>query len=470
MRRTIARRHGSNDAAPVLVESTITRGLQLLLPFAERAGTRAFSLGRPNYGTLVNAPARAWVRRLGRYAIGFGQTNDYVEVQDSDNIDASFPSTIAFWVFVNQYGATVDGTILAKFSNGASSTGAQLRGIRIDDGNFQVTEESTNRLSLSTWVTAGSWHQVAITLTSAKAAIAYVNGISRATATFTGTWFNTNHPLRIGAPQAAFFNSGTTSFDGSIADLGIWSRVLTPTEIRWLADRRNRLYGPPQLSRPWATDLGGGGPITTSPAAVSATWSVVTPALAKILAVAPVAATWSTVAPTLVKSLTPDPLVATWSVVAPSTGLTIVVTPDPVVATWSVGGVMLTKTRSVEPVLATWSIPTATLSKTISPAAVSASWTVSAPSLSKSTTPGSVSAAWSVETPTLTKALTVSAVQAAWTVASVETSHDVPVIQDSLCYDVRIVPELLGTVSVGAELLGEVSIQPELQYTVRIGC
>jgi hypothetical protein len=168
-------------------------------------------------------------------SLDFDGTDDYVEMSDSATLDSSYPSTISFWVYVQQYGAAVDGSVLSKFSNGASSTEGQMRGIRVDANDFFFTEENTNRININTWVTAGAWHHVTLTLTAAKAATAYVDGVSRATSTFTGTWFDTAHPLRLGAAQASFFNSGTTPFDGLLNDVRIYNRALSAGEITALA-------------------------------------------------------------------------------------------------------------------------------------------------------------------------------------------------------------------------------------------
>lgn len=182
-----------------------------------------------HHGTLVNGTT--WEPGpYGGYGFGFDGTDDYVEISNSDAVKSSYPSTLAFWVQVRVYGASADGSIITKFDG--TGGGAENKGIRTDAGDFFVTEQSTNRFNLSAWVTAGNWHHVVLTLSASKAAVAYVDGIQRATSTFVGTWFNGNdNPMRFGAPVSGFFNSGPTSFPGQIADVRIYNRALSAAEV-----------------------------------------------------------------------------------------------------------------------------------------------------------------------------------------------------------------------------------------------
>lgn len=190
-------------------------------------GGRLWDLSRTHHGTAIGAPAwKGFAPRSMTRAIEFENTTNAWSIPSTPALDSI--KSILFWVYVRIYGVLVDGSIVSKFAGTAGTT--DNRGIRIDGNNFYVTEENSNRMNLATWVTAGAWHHVAVTL-SGTSAVGYVNATARATATFTGTWFNTGRELRIGAAESTFFDSGTASFSGSVALLEFYDRALSAAEV-----------------------------------------------------------------------------------------------------------------------------------------------------------------------------------------------------------------------------------------------
>ena len=72
--------------------------------------------------------------------------------------------------------------------------------------------------------TVGRWAQIAGTRDAGGDVVVYVNGEQKGTGTYSDTF--ANHPLTIGA-----FATTTAPFSGSIADVKIYEKSLTPTEI-----------------------------------------------------------------------------------------------------------------------------------------------------------------------------------------------------------------------------------------------
>jgi hypothetical protein len=244
-----------NLANPVNRAAPLNRGLTAwwlalaqssMVPSWFDLGTRKL---RAAAGTAL--PSRVGARRMsGHSSLAFAQNANYMEVADNPALDLESNCTIAFWIYVRSY---VDGSILSKFANGTSSTGTEMRGVRIDGASLYVTEENSNRLNLATWVTIGGWHHVCLAIASDKSLIGYVNAQSRATATTAGTFFNTAHPLRIGAPQATFFNSYEKSANFLLDDLRFYNRAISASEVGRLynASRTGYQQELNWLDRPW---------------------------------------------------------------------------------------------------------------------------------------------------------------------------------------------------------------------------
>lgn len=182
-----------------------------------------------NHGQLSSA---AWSRAIAPVRTGcldFANNSNYAEIADASSLKLESAFSIAFWILLRQYGASTDGSILTKF-NGLSG-GADSRGIRVDGSNFYLSENNSNQLDLATWVTVNVWHHVVYTVSAAKALTGYVDGVSRATGSTVGTFFNNSRVMRIGAPEASFFNSGTPSADFLLNKLGLFSKSLSAAEV-----------------------------------------------------------------------------------------------------------------------------------------------------------------------------------------------------------------------------------------------
>lgn len=148
-------------------------------------------------------------------------------------VDVPYDSRIALWkgcsigivVKVNSYNA---GSILSR--TGGSPFPAGFR-TQTGPNLFYVTEGGINKYELSTWVTAGSYHWVLVTVDGSGNMNCYVDGIARGGVQTTGYfWMSENQPLRFGAASAAFYGGGQNASDVSLDEVLMWDRELSAGE------------------------------------------------------------------------------------------------------------------------------------------------------------------------------------------------------------------------------------------------
>ena len=186
----------------------------------------------------LNATAQWATTPDGFAALKFAGGTGYAEAPDSTPLHLNQPSTVEIVLRVDSY---ADGCILSKFAG--LSGGSDNRGFRTEavGPHLYVTANNANYFDLSPWVPAGSWCHIVLT-NSTAGATAYVDGVSRGTATMGGSWFDTTRPLRIGAPEAAFFNSGTSAFDGVVGGVALFNTAVSQGGVAALYDQFRRRY------------------------------------------------------------------------------------------------------------------------------------------------------------------------------------------------------------------------------------
>lgn len=168
----------------------------------------------------------------------FNGTTDRIDWSNVTDLAGS-PITIAMWVYLDNV------TAVAKYffhmAVAGDATGMQLSMLNILNGNFNFTRKGTtncNRWAAAGTLSTGVWtHIIATndgTITDYTHTKLYKNGIevtyasgNNGTGTevaLVGKWTLGGRPL-----------DDLRNLDGRIAQVGVWNRVLTPTEIANLA-------------------------------------------------------------------------------------------------------------------------------------------------------------------------------------------------------------------------------------------
>lgn len=202
-------------------------------------------------GTLVNMLDGGW--KSGRFgkSLNFDNTNDYINAGVADDILlVGSPCSVSAWIYANSIGQTA-GRIISK-ETGSSST-----------NSIAITTRGTNtiglgvagvvalqRITANNTLLLGQWlHVVVVYDGSAIGANQhiYINGIEPAyssTADATVPGANAGSSINIGGTSSA-----NRTFDGQIANLKVWNRVLARSEV--LRDYQNpyELLAPPRRRR-----------------------------------------------------------------------------------------------------------------------------------------------------------------------------------------------------------------------------
>ncbi|MCR4330073.1 MAG: DUF2341 domain-containing protein [Candidatus Roizmanbacteria bacterium] len=189
--------------------------------------------GNGNNGKACPASTGSTGGTVGKFGNGgsFDGSDDYADIADSASLDIVGDMTIGMWV---KPGATQKtyADILSKHSNGGYvveqySTNTNQFGLGWDTtGSGNWTGGST----VLTTLTANTWQYFLIVKKGAQITN-YLNGVQTATGTGSSATVSTNNlPLRIGN----WASTGGRQFNGSIDEVRIYNRALSPTEVRAL--------------------------------------------------------------------------------------------------------------------------------------------------------------------------------------------------------------------------------------------
>lgn len=188
------------------------------------SGLDGIAVGGANIGT--SGPALTGNPGTCHYGV-FDGANDYIEIADNDTLDISEELTVAAWI------------------NMASLPGGGLHTIVSKDTNFEYhingsgqvfwwwndSAGTTRSFTTSAAINLNQWHHVAITYESGSQVI-YIDGVSAATQSFTGTLTTNSLPLFIGTD----YNFISRAFDGLIDEVYIAPQALSSAEIVTLRD------------------------------------------------------------------------------------------------------------------------------------------------------------------------------------------------------------------------------------------
>jgi len=169
-------------------------------------------------------------------AFEFDGVDDYVSVDalvsdiSSDNV-----GTAELWVNFNS-GASGDSGNIFSLSEGTTTNNYFQINVHNSPANslrfrLQDSGELTTKITTNTY--ADAWHHVAVTSDGSTTKF-YVDGTEPAldTDTDSGNWLNDLPSLTYGRIGGLYYDSGETSFNGTIDEVAIYNRSLSAEEIR----------------------------------------------------------------------------------------------------------------------------------------------------------------------------------------------------------------------------------------------
>jgi hypothetical protein len=178
-------------------------------------------------GTLFNDPL--WTAGRSGTALLFDGDDDYVQLPD---VVPTGPFTITFWMKPSS--ATWSGTLLDATRDPiyffVDGTQSQLRWF------FESANDADVQVTVPFSFEADTWYHVAATgrFGSSGPHRLYIDAVQRGESARAVNGKGTLNPMRIGN-SADTYGSRDTGFPGTIDDLRVYTRVLTPTEIAGLA-------------------------------------------------------------------------------------------------------------------------------------------------------------------------------------------------------------------------------------------
>ncbi len=200
-------------------------------------GTTALdSSGMGGDGTLTNMePGSDWVTGSLGLALEFDGNNEYVEIEDRDDLDlAGSDFTVAAWLKPATFGESSQGRIVDH--DGGSSGGGGWTFQLMDNASFVTSglAYQVNGTSISSsnpnLITLDTWQHAAVTYDSGTLTF-YVGGQPRGVRTGAPAVVATSAPIRIGMRAT----DSDRDFNGSIDEVRVYDRALSQAEIQDLA-------------------------------------------------------------------------------------------------------------------------------------------------------------------------------------------------------------------------------------------
>jgi hypothetical protein len=182
-----------------------------------------------NDGTVAGAV-------VGSDSTSFDGTDDYVDIQDSDELDGTSTMSWSFWTKRDSY--TTTGGIFAKYNNTSNQRGYTITNDSRSSStvlSFSNSEDGTtsNRVFTKTgFFEDGDWVHGVVVFNSGSVDV-YKNGelFDELTSTETSI-YNSSADLQIGG-----YTDASAYFDGDISNVKIWNRALSATEVKLLYEK-----------------------------------------------------------------------------------------------------------------------------------------------------------------------------------------------------------------------------------------
>ncbi len=158
--------------------------------------------------------------KLGTGAYSFDGTDDFVNLGTDSAFNLLNGGTVVMWVNTDNI---TDKRFAGKGSNGAWELLSETTDNKV---KFRVNDGSVKNVIGTTALSDGTWYHIAGVYDKSAGEIRlYVNGTLENTTTGIGQIATISTPAYLGR------NEGGAYYDGKIDDVGIYSRVLTATEI-----------------------------------------------------------------------------------------------------------------------------------------------------------------------------------------------------------------------------------------------
>ena len=178
-----------------------------------------------NHGTAKNGATTTSDAKYGRAGL-FDGSDGYVEVPDSDSLDVSSEVTIEAWALTKGILSTND-HILRK---------DDAYGMWVEDtlrpwGRVWMSNGAGANLPRNKTITTNEWHHLVITADSNELKVKmYIDGDFNSQVDYDGTIQESTVKLFI-----ASYKGGESYWNGTIDEVRIWERALTPTEVQILS-------------------------------------------------------------------------------------------------------------------------------------------------------------------------------------------------------------------------------------------
>ena len=186
------------------------------------------SSGNLNDGAWTNGATFTTVARFGN-AVTLDGTNDYINVADKDSLSPT-DITLSTWIKMTALPSVAgEDEMIMRKSHGSSPFNAYHWYVRQSDNKLRFewyqSDGSSNNITGSTALTAGTWYHVVFSKTGTTGRI-FINGVVDVEVnTMTDSTYNSSGPLRIGS------NGSTANFYGQIDESRIYNRGLSPSEV-----------------------------------------------------------------------------------------------------------------------------------------------------------------------------------------------------------------------------------------------
>ena len=208
----------------VLNRPYATDDLRLWLPFREGSGitVQDFS-GHGNTGT-IHGPA-SWVPgKIGSYAVGFNGTTNHIDCGNGPTLDLTTDLTIEMWAKFASF--AVSPCLISKGGGNTSQFWMDIRGAGTNILHGGYTAAAVACYATTNHVfPLNEWVHIAWTYDKIRT-ILYVDGAEVANVPKSCTLNSNADPVRVGCRGPA-----GQPFSGSIDEVRIYARALTPAEI-----------------------------------------------------------------------------------------------------------------------------------------------------------------------------------------------------------------------------------------------
>jgi len=218
------------------------------------ASTAKDSSGNGNNGTLTNGPL--WTKGKKGNALKFDGVDDYVNLTDQDYFSPAVNDiTVSVWVKVPETAPAVGQGLQGSQGSYFVSKGST------DNWEWAFENDNNTKLYFALWqsdgldhgyvgidrtMNDGKWHFYSATVRYLSKVILYVDGSEVAnTTSFSGAMSNGSQTVQVGERGDGNY------FSGTIDEVRIYNRALTPEEI-------NYLYNEKKPVGQWDLDEGGG--------------------------------------------------------------------------------------------------------------------------------------------------------------------------------------------------------------------